>query len=219
MKKILVGSLLFSSLFCQSQDGKFEWTPSTIVMSDGSSIESLIALNDDFYDGVLIVKEGEKYLALPPIKIKGFSVLSPEGDSIKFHSKLTRFIKRSGTKKSLLKEHFVGEQYSVFSKHIPDKKTTVFILPYGIGTAYGVIQTLEDEEVIFLSKDDIAYQISLPFKEERYGKKFKIEKYIFKQILGEDVNGVNEVMKLRKLKLNHLEDFIQIIKFADELNN
>ena len=186
-------------------------------MNDGSVIKSEIALNDDFYDGMLIIKEENKYLAISPIQIKSFSIPSPDGDSIKFHSKTTSFIKRSGTKKSILKEHFIGKTYSVFSKHIPDKKTTVFMLPHGGGSAYGVIETLEDEEVIFLSKHDIVHQISLAFREERYGKKFKIQKYLLKEILGEDYDKVNEEIKLKKLKLNDFEDFLAVIRFADQI--
>ncbi len=186
-------------------------------MNDGASTQSLIALNNDFYDGMLIIKENEKYIALPPIKFKSFSIVTVDKDTVKFHSKETRFLKRSGKKKSILKEVYLGTTYSLYSKHIPDKKTTAFILPFGVGTAYGVVQYLESEEVLFLSKNEVAYQISLPFKEERYGKKYKIEKPAFKQVMGEKFSTVSEEIKSKKLKINQLDDLIQIIDYADRL--
>ncbi|MEO1254752.1 MAG: hypothetical protein AAFY41_07700, partial [Bacteroidota bacterium] len=158
-----------------------------------------------------------KYLSLSPQKVKEFTLLSND-DSIIFKSVLTRFLKRPGRKKSFLKENYIGTKYSLYSKHIPDKKTSAFLVPVGGGwIIYGAFKYLQDEEVYFLEKDGVAHQISSPFKDYEYEGVIKIDKNLIQRILGHDYELLKREMKTQKLRLQLKEDLNPILEIANSL--
>ena len=68
-------------------------------MRDGHSKSAKIALNNDFFEGTLLVKEGEKIISLSPLQVDRFFVFRDQ-DTVSFLSIETRFLERQGQKKS-----------------------------------------------------------------------------------------------------------------------
>ena len=208
--------IIYSYILC-AQLEKVDWTPATITMHDGKSVTSDITLDNRFFEGTIVVNDNGKYLSLSPQKVGEFVVFVDE-DSVKFRSVQTRFLKWPGQKKSFLKEDYIGDRYSLFSKHIPDKKTSGFLVPVGGSwILYGVFQYLKDEEIFFLEKDGIAYQITTPYKDYEYEGVIKTDKKLFEKILGDDFRFVQQQIKSKKLKLRLKDDLITILEIANSL--
>ena len=217
MKKVLLIILAVSHgqfAFAQ-KEYTTDWVEGKIFFHDSATI-SQIAINNYFFEGTLLVRSNNEVKSFSPELVAAFEIKAEESkDSILFISVPTKFLKRPGRKKSFLKSIYLDKYFSLFAKHIPDKKRAPFILPLANGWAsIGVYSYLEDEEVLFLEFQGKAYQFTKP-KSSDYRNHFTVDKKIFFQILGERKEPVKNYMKSRKKKLSSREDIIDIIKFAN----
>lgn len=212
-----VASLFFIFLFLQAeaQLEKVDWASAKIDLGD-TIIMGMVALDNSFFEGTLLVKDGERISALPPQKVKKFTVLSLNREPLKFVSIETKFTKKPGPKPAFLLLNHKGETYSLYSKFLPDKKRSGLILPIGgWGLAWGVFTIILNEGVLFISQGQQAYQVSIP-KELDEGF-FKIDKKKFYELMGDRAEKVKSYMKRSKKKLFLKDDLIDILKFADSI--
>lgn len=214
MRGTLAGLYILFSYFISAQN--LNWTEASIFIGD-SSFKANIALDQRFLEGGLMVKEANRILSFSPRQVDKFITSSKAGDdTIEFRSVSTSFAGYSGIRPAFLMLNLEGKNYSLYSRFILKKKSTPFVLPTSPHSGLvGVYSYVKNNEVLFLEKEGIAYQISRNVELEP--GVFKIDKKSFYYMLGDKLDAALSYCKKNKKKIYLKDDLIEVLSYVDSI--
>ncbi len=217
MKTLLALTMTFVLFTVSAQREELEWVRGMISIGD-KRVAADIGYIMKAREGALLIRYQNKIKTFAPNQITSFAFIDPnevEGDSVVFESIETKYVDQAQTARSFQRVLQKGDHFSLYTQYLPAKKS-FFIAAYG---AVGFGSYIQQEKVLFLAKDGIAYQISYSgkFEQVEEGEFQKVQKKDFYSIIGSRKQYIDYFIKKEKLKFQKMEDLCKIVEYLDSI--